>query len=115
MYRYIRTYLCTEYIIYELCALFLFCFTLGKTSLFKQNKTKILTHEENYYFGQNSIFISNNFYFKSKLVKSIFYIFIVKSYFRSKIIEYRCATQMCDKGVSLFFKLIRYEKYCCKL
>lgn len=65
----------------------------------KRNKTKLLTHEENYYFGQNSIFISKNFYFKSKLVKSIFYIFIVNSYFLSKIIEYRCATQMCDKGV----------------
>lgn len=79
MYKYIRTYLCTEYIIYELRALFLFCFTLGKTSkvFLKRNKTKLLTHEENYYFGQNSIFISKNFYFKSKLVKSIFYFLLL--------------------------------------
>lgn len=49
---------------------------------------------------------SSNLFFTFLLLNRIFI---------SKIIEYRCATQMCDKGVSLFFKLIRYEKYCCKL
>lgn len=100
MYKYIRTYLCTEYIIYELRALFLFCFTLGKTnSLLETKQNEVIDSRGKLLFGQNSIFISKNFYFKSKLVKSIFYIFIVNSYFLSKIIEYRCATQMCDKGV----------------
>lgn len=57
MYKYIRTYLCTEYIIYELRALFLFCFTLGKTSSLletKQNEVidsrgKLLLWPEQYF------------------------------------------------------------------
>lgn len=108
VYIYICTYLCTEYIIYELRALFLFCFTLGKTSKVFLNETK-----RRYWLTRKTITLARTVFsflrtsiLNLKLVESIFYIFIVNSYFLSKIIEYRCATQMCDKGVSLFFKLI---------